>query len=216
MSKRQKLRKLAFWTVLLLVSSLILFCLSGKSLTAEMAFRKYEQKNLLGPAQILGRESIRCNSYNHMIIGKSEYGYTIFAWHKEDLWDDSPQFRYFPKQEDVTLFTPVDVGIYHDYEDSWCPIMLFCESPEATKAVLTIDMTYEGEEYYNKFGSQISSNGYFLFRLTQDQISADEIMRLSIFLSPDYVVDGSLEITVDLYDRSGNLLGTYHPTLNAN
>ena len=202
-------KKLALCLLILLAAAVMFFSVLGwKSPTAEVAFRRLEKRQLVGPAQILGTEQINCNYYNHMIIGASEYGYTAFAWYDSTNWDHG-DLNYFPKQEDITLFLPLDLYVITGIKDAWLPVVVFAEDDSAVQARLTLQLDSE----IITVEAARTFSGYFLFRLNGDVASYDFVIQLLRTLSPNYVTNDTATASITFFDRSGSELATYTPAI---
>lgn len=211
MGNRRKIRKIGIWLLIFLLSNAVLYALSDSpSLTAEIAFRRKEKQNLVGPAEIVEVLDFEDNRYDHLLIGRSEYGYTFFEWNDRD--PDDGLLTYQPKAKGAALFCTE--YSYQDiyYGQGWLPIFAFVDTPAAYTAKLTLAIsTKHGESAY-LLEAQRSQQGYFLFRWDTPNLKAQEFWVVQQLIAGNYrryVAAGTATATLEVYDRDGTLIQTY-------
>lgn len=212
MGNRRKTRKICLWLLIFLLSGAVLYVLSGSpSPTARIAFRRKEKQNLIGPAEIVEIMDFKDNRYDHLLIGKSQYGYTFFEWNDRD--PDNGVLSYQPKAKGATLFCTE--YSYQDmyYGQGWLPIFAFVDTPKAYTAKLTLAITTKHGESTYLLEVQRSQQGYFLFSLDTPNLKLQEFWVIEQLIAGNYmgyVKAGTAIITLEVYDRDGALIETYH------
>ena len=211
MSKRKKLRKIAFWSVLFLLCNLTLYMIGEHSLHAKIAFRKAERKNLTGPAEIVEVLDFEDSRYDHLLIGKSEYGYSFYEWQDNDRIKYYANFSYQPKGERATLYCTE-----YDYESlytgrAWLPIFAFTEDYTAVSAHLTLTIDRpDGITTYDLETNRTQAD-YFLFRLKIEDLGAKDFWMIQQMITGahgEYILEGTASAELCLYDRNGVLIET--------
>lgn len=214
MGNRRKIRKIGIWLLIFLLSNAVLYVLSeDSSPTAKIAFRRKEKQNLVGPAEIVEVLDFEDNRYDHLLIGRSAYGYTFFEWN--DRNPDYGVLTYQPKAKGATLFCTE--YSYQDiyYGQGWLPIFAFVDSPAAYTAKLTLAITTKHGESAYLLETQRNQQGYFLFRWDTPNLMAQEFWVVQQLIAGNYmgyVKAGTATVTLEVYDRDGALLQTYHFT----
>ena len=213
MGNRRKLRKIVMWLLVLLLSAAILYVLEGcPSFTAEMAFRRKEKQNMIGPAEFISTIDFPHGRYDHMMIGKSEYGYTFFEWDDGTGWDNGI-LSYILKQEGATLYCTYWPYGSSQYSSDWLPIFAFADVPAAVSARLTLKTTQEGETVTYPLSATKSKDGYYLFSWKILTLRANDyrlVQQLITGKYSDYVLEGTAQAVLELYNAKGELVGTYH------
>ncbi len=210
MGNHRKIQKTGIWVLVFLLSLGVIFALTGSPiLTAEMVFRMKEKQNLIGPAHIMGVIDFTDDRYDHLLIGQSEYGYTFFEWN--DRNPDDGVLSYQPKQEGATLYCTKCSYNAMDYRKSYLPIFAF-SNHYATRAKLTLTTNMDGEAIQYVLEAERSEAGYFLFRLKTDNLRSADFWQIQQLITGEYrnyILDGSAQATLELYDMDGKLLDTF-------
>lgn len=204
-------RKLALALLMLFVSTGIIFSLSNwASPTPEIAFRRAEKRRLIGPSEII--TTIHTNNTDdcHVILGASDYGYTIFHYFEAMEFDEG-NLHYFPKTEQVTICC---AGYNNVYEDGSkvLPIYVFPENTVYPEAWISLTIS-SGEEThtYKMVGHPMDSIFYF-FPIQITDMPFEDYYLLNQALNKEYdniILTGTVEIQIDFYDNSGNLVDIY-------
>ena len=211
MKKLSRKKKLLFCTVLLLISLFFIASITNwPSPTLEIAIARKEKQQLIGPSEIIGHIEY---DYGQIYLGKTDYGYITFEY-TEDLGWDSAELRYFPKEEQVTLICP-DFLLWTN-SDQWLPTFVFPDNARALSADMTISLSgIEASGIYELKGVR-QDGGFLLFSLPADELDAEHfwLLQQSITNSyQEYVLTGTVEIQIDFYDHSGNLVDSYCKTV---
>lgn len=204
-------RKLALCLLLLLVSLSIIISMSDwPSPTPEIALRRMEKRYLLGPSQIITTMDFEYSPWDHLIIGKSDRGYTTYEY-LDDLGWDNGNLRYFPGTDGATLFC-TDYKYRTESGDPWLPIFLFPEKQGYGEVKMTLTITTpEASRTYQLDGERRDSS-FYLFALPADDLEAEFFWLLQQALTgaySEYVLTGTVEIEIEFLDISGSLVDTY-------
>ena len=205
---RRKPKTIHIPVYLLLACLLLIVIISAKDvpgLTDNHRFRLAETAQLVGPSKIIGQEDLDY-SIGKVIIGESNYGYSLYKCDTEDLY-------YHPKLDGFTTFCPNKLPDNYVEERPDFPIFVFTENSSGVTARLTLDIftTNSGAllQYSYFTEAQRSENGYFLFRFA---LKGKADSRLTGFL-PEMLNDQPCSwvaiygrMTLNLYDNNGNLL----------
>lgn len=209
MSNRKKLQKISIALLVLIVSVFALYWLGDfPSFTSEMAFRRKEKAQLIGPAQIIDTKDFEHSRYDHMIIGKSDYGYTFFEWNDGSGWDEGV-LTYFPKAENVTLYCTKYAYASYLHEEEWLPIFAFTDSPASDRAKLTLEVISKGEAATYTLEADRNESGYFLFSLPTSQLRNLDFWLIQQLITGEYdyhFLDGSTTAIIELFDNNDNLI----------
>lgn len=208
-------RKLALCLLILLISLLTIFSVSGwSSPTPEIAFRRMEKRNLIGPAEIITTLEYENADGYHVLLGESDYGYTTFEYFDSVPLDES-NLHYFPKAQDATLFC-TDYVCTDQTSSRLLPIYLFPENRSAVAAKMTLTIsTAEASGTYHLDGQRPDSS-FYLFSLPVEELEAEFFWLLQQVLSghySEYVLSGTVDIQIEFLDVSGAVVDTYTRTV---
>lgn len=205
-------RKLALASLILLLSTLVIFSMSNwPSPTLEIAIRRQEQQQLIGPGEIIEKLDFAGSSWDHLIICKTEYGYTTYEFQDTLGWDNG-YLRYFEKTPGATLFT-TDYRYEQGLGDPWLPIFVFPQNPAAYSARMIL--TIQGAESTADFNLQSyrEPGSCFMFRIPAGpELDGECYWLLQQAITgawQEYVVAGNVEIHLNFYNSQGNLVDTY-------
>lgn len=211
MSKQRKLRKIAVFLLIFLLSTVAIFALSDiPSQTAEIAFRRLEKQNLIGPAEIITTMDFENSTYDHLMVGRSNYGYTFFEWGDSSGWDKG-RMTYAPKQEGATLYCTYKMYGTGVYDKSWLPIFAFTDHPAAS-AKLTLITTQDGETVSYTMEATRSEGGYFLFSWESSCMRGEDFWLVQQLLTGEYryyELTGTAQAMLELYNSKGELVETH-------
>lgn len=211
MNRRKHLRKIGICLLILILSVTYLWFLGGRpSASAEMAFRRKEKLNLIGPAEIFATIDFTYGGYDHIMIGKSVYGYTFYEYRDSKL--DDGKLTYVPRKEGATLYCTEYMYGSEKYSAHWTPIFAFTDHPNAVTARLILQTTKNGETVTYPLASSKNSDGYFLFSLVTLDMRGEDYWLLQQLIASQYrekVIKGTAEATLELYDKNGVLIETY-------
>lgn len=208
-------RKLALCTLILLLTAAgLFFCSDWPSPTPEIAFRRAEKEQLVGPAEIITTLDFEYGSYDHMMIGKSEHGYTTFEYYDHHGLDYG-KLRYFPKTEGATLFCP-EYSYYDENGERCVLIFLFPEknTPASVEMAISISCGQESETYHLE--GQRHDGAFYLLSLPYRELKPKHYWLLQQTLTgsySEYVLTGTVDISIEYYDRNGQLTDTYERTV---
>ena len=209
-------KKLLLWIPLLLISLFFIGSITEwSSPTLEIAIRRKEKQQLIGPSEIVDRLDFEYSSWDHLVIGETKSGYTTYEYQDGLGWDNG-YLRYFPKSGEVTMFT-TDYLYEQGNGLPLMPIILFPESLKGSFAQMTLTVTGIESSDTFRIGSHKEPEGYFLFMLPAGPELKSEyfwLLQQAITNSyQEYVLTGTVEIQIEFYDHAGNLIDTYSKTV---
>ena len=191
--------------VILVCLCVIIMSIEVSGRTDERKFRLAEQAQLVGPAHILGKE-LCAEPWGEVMIGESEYGYTLFQCDSGDLF-------YHKKAAEFTTFCPATLPDGFGKNDPVLPIIVFTDNTSGVRAKLTVQIfnTHSGalQERHFTTNAQRSEQGYFLFSLSLGPSIGEMFSDFLTEMLNDTSCSWPLTygtVTLELYDGSGNLL----------
>lgn len=210
MGNHRKIQKTGIWVLVFLLSLGVIFALTGSPiLTAEMVFRMKEKQNLIGPAHIMGVIDFTDDRYDHLLIGQSEYGYTFFEWNDRD--PDDGVLSYQPKSKGATLYcTRYSYNAMRSGQE-YLPIFVFTDRP-AFIARLVLTTIQDGETVTYPLAAERNGDGYFYFIWPTNNLRSRDFWLVQQLITGEYrnyILDGSAQATLELYDMDGKLLDTF-------
>lgn len=214
MKKRPSKRKLALCFLILFAS---LFCILSMSQwpspTLEIAIRRQEKQQLIGPADIIGVMDFEFSPWDHLVVGQTEHGCITYEY-RDDLGWDNGNLRYFEKTEQATLFCS-DYW-YRTDDEEWLPIFLFPEKQNSVQANMDLTITIDGETKTYQLDGTRKDSSFYLFSLPVEGMGGNHYWLLQQALTgsySEYVLTGTVDISIEFYDISGNLTDTYNRTV---
>lgn len=203
-------RKLMLCIILMIVSVLFIASLSNRrSPTLEIAVRRAEKQQLIGPAQIIAVMDFDNSPWDHLVLGQTEQGCITYEY-RDDLGWDNGDLNFYPKEPGSTLFC-TEYWYRADHEE-WLPILLFPEKQNSAKSTLKLTITIEGETKTYQLEGERKDSSYYLFSLPTEELGGKHFWLLQQALTgaySEYVLTGTVEIQIDYYDISGALVDTY-------
>ena len=211
MKKWSRKKKLLLCTMLLLISLFFIASITNwPSPTLEIAIARKEKQQLIGPSEIIGQLEY---DYGQIYLGKTDHGFITFEY-TDDLGWDSAELRYFPKENTATVFC-TDFLLWYDQE-RWLPIIVFPQNSKAASATLSLTVIGSEAQKSYQLESSRQEGGYCLFSLPLEDNSGEVFWLLQQAITgswQEYVLTGTVEIQIDFYDHSGNLVDTYFKTV---
>ncbi len=203
MIARSKKWKVLLHIFLMLLSVLIIVCTAAPEPLSPMGiFRQKERQALRGPAKIIDRFDFS-NHREHIILGQSDYCYSVLTWQHNDLGRAS--LFYYPKDSSITAFYPgYGYGTWY-LEDFEFPLIVFTEHENAVTATLTLELTWEPgtEAEVFEVETQLRPNGYFLFLLTEADIRWEALEQIQARIVNRPSSASMLTGYVTLFDQQG-------------
>ena len=214
MKKWSRKKKLLLCVVFLLLSLFfIATIIHWPSPTLEIAIRRKEKQQLVGPSAIIGHIEYGYQNDDHIFLGKTDSGWITYEYIADLGWD-SGELRYFPKEESATLFC-TDF-LLRTEDESWLPIFVFPENPDYTLAEMTISISCLDSSDVYRLDGEKQGHGGFLFSLPGANLDTEYFWLLQQAVTnsyQEYVLTGTVDIQIDFYDRSGKLVNTYTNTV---
>lgn len=209
-------KKLLLLIPILLISLFFIGSISNwPSPTLEIAIHRKEKQQLVGPGEVIEQLDFVGSSWDHLILSKTEHGYTTYEYQDGLGWDNG-YLRYFEETPVATMFT-TDYSYDQAGGSPWLPIFLFPENQAAYSARMFL--TIQGAESSASFSllSYREPGSGFMFSLpTGPELESECYWLLQQAITgawQEYVLTGTVEIQVNLYDRQGNLVDTYSKTV---
>lgn len=207
-------KKLILCSMILIASVLFIASISSwRSPSLKIAIRRAEKQQLVGPSEIISTMDFQFSPWDHLVLGKTEHGLITFEY-GDDLGWDKGDLNYYPKSEDCTLFCTE--YWYRDEEEEWLPIFLFPENQRSAEAKLSLNITVEEVTQSYQLDGDKKDSSFYLFRLPIPELGGKHFWLLQQALTgaySEYVLTGTVEIQIDYYDHSGNLIDTYSKTV---
>lgn len=207
-------QKLMLCTILLIVSVLFIASLSNRhSPTLEIAIRRAEKQQLVGPSEIISTMDFEFSPWDHLVLGKTEHGFITYEY-RDDLGWDKGDLSYYPKKQGGTLFCTE--YWYRTDEAEKLPIFLFPEKQNSTAAKMQLSITIDGETKTFQLDGIRKDSSFYQFSLPTEELEGQFFWLLQQALTgaySEYVLSGTVEILIEYYDISGNLIDTYAKTV---
>lgn len=223
------LPKLPRFLLNLLVIAILIFAmytfLSAPPFTTEIQYRRVEKANLIGPAEILGMESVDFSDYDRILVADDGAGAILYAESTERLCE--PELIYREKTGSITILTAPDPAPYSITDTMrYATIFAFDDCPEAVRAELTLTLKadYRGEAFEKTYTleSDRTNTGYFKFLLRCMNLEglgaesyAIQILSSITGYVGRYHMDTVLPATVRLYDSNDQLICEENISLRA-
>lgn len=207
-------RKLILCVVILLISLIFITSISEcPSPTLQIAIHRAEKQMLIGPSEVVDILDFTFSNWDHLVLGETKYGYITYEY-QDGLGRDNGHLRYFEKTPVATVFT-TDYP-YRTDNDQWLPIIAFPENAKSVSARLMLSSSGIESSKDIQLEGHKSDTDYFLFSLPTDALDTELYWLIQQAISgswQEYVLTGTVEIQIDFYDRSGNLVDTYSKTV---
>lgn len=199
----------------LLLAALAAYMAAGfPSLTPQMALRRAERANMIGPSAILTTEIVDPEQGGRILVGISSHGYTLYGYQNSGPYDRTA-ITYREKAEDITVLACTPFGT------SVIPILIFADDSKAVRAELEVSAELWQNDLHlvRTYCLEDSKNEHGYFRLDLPlasdsagsywEVSAENelICTVAGILSGDSrYASQSLPTTVRLYDKDGNCI----------
>ena len=208
----------------ILCLSVIYIAVGSPAFTPKTQYRRLEKSHLIGPATILGTETISESNGEKILIAQTNSQVMLYRYH-EGIRVTSSDLVCRQKTGSLTVLAAGGQNpILRNHRGITLPVILFDNHPHAVRAELEITLTGDRledkydpdlrfEKHYTLEATRINS-GYFYFTIFQeangDQRVADLLQRLADISSSNsrssYI--GSIPVNVRLYDNSNTLIHT--------
>ncbi len=207
-------KKLLLCIPILLISLFFIASISEwPSPTLEIAIRRKEKQQLVGPSEIISVMDFEFSPWDHIVLGKTEHGYISYEY-RDDLGWDNGDLKYYPREENSTIFCTY--YWYRSGEEEWLPIFLFPNNQRSSQSKMSLIITVDGEVKSYQLDGDRKDSSYYLFALPIEEMSGKHYWLLQQAITgaySEYVLTGTVEIEIDYFDVSGNLVDTYSKTV---
>lgn len=214
MTTRKRLLKILLWAMVLTAAiALLLLCVGFPSPSAEFALRKAEKQHLIGPCQIMTCLDFPNGAYDHILIGQSEYGYTFFECNSPNY--DDGKLTYVERREGATLYCTYSQYGSEEWGRDWLPVFAMVDNKSAVTAKLTLTTTHSGQTVTYPLEAGLSASGLFLFSWKTLELRSYDYWLVQQMIArhhDGYLLDGTAQATLELYNSRGELLETYRFT----
>ena len=206
---------------IILLSVLMIYIASGSpSFTVEMRYRRLEKSYMVGPATILGTESVDWQT--KILVAKTDTNLMLF-FYNEGKADNSTDLLIRKSYGDLTILPAVEwLPMYTERSDFGLPMILFDAYPEAVRAELEFTMflgdytdPQETIPYEKHFflESTRTNDGYFRFTIEHKANSNrlyTKMLETLAYASRGYnnvdTIVAEIPFSVRLYDRNDQLI----------
>lgn len=205
---------------------LVLFYVLNGSPDANLiqAFRREEQRNLIGPGKILGSVAMENPGlgYDSLLLAETDEGVILYTYNENgfsilsDKRTSSNEGRmiYREKGEHVTVMAPPG-HLLLEYKKGFShPVILFDDCPSAVRAELDLYLNTNGygdAEVTWNLSAQRENTGFFWFDLVANAESTEELENqvrsiFCLYRMFDTSRGDEFPATVRLYDRNDGLI----------
>lgn len=191
-------------------------------LTAEQAYRRAEERNLIGPGEILGILNVDISGgYDRLLLAKTDAGVVQFCYRQENLgvWKGHTfssyegNLIYREKEGVVTLMAATGEKFWSDQEEKALPLILFDDCPKAVRAQLDLHLIgeYNSSDYDFTYhlDAQRAAGGYFVFDLISNSGTEKEnyaISQVSRLYEESGGAGEEIPVTARLYGQLDELI----------
>ena len=213
----KKLRILRNLLILTLLIGFLDFLNADFFLIPEHQFRREERGNLVGPSEILGKETIDLGPFQGMIVAETEK--IVILWlYGEDI--GRTQFICRNRYDENMLIAPPGTGGFSLVTDEiHLPLVLFDNTPRAVRAEIafTLREMWDGEDFEKNYQLEATRDqyGYFLFTLEAEGqwpgLGAEGAALntlTNISANQDTYISRSIPVEIRYYDINGALIET--------
>lgn len=189
------------------------------------AFRREEERNLIGPGNILGTVAVdESIGYDRLLLAETADGVILYCYNdgnfsilgKRRQSSLEGTMVYREKGEHVTVMAAPSYYVHGFYDDVALPVILFDSYPQAVRAELDLYLNAHnlglGESIWN-VEARRENSGYFLFELMADsgdqiqfETDAAAISNLGKMFESGAGFSDGFPAAVRLYDKADNLI----------
>lgn len=205
---------------------LVLFYVLNGSPDANLiqAFRREEERNLIGPGNILGSVAMENPSlgYDSLLLAETDEGVILYTYNENgfSIFSDKQyssnegRLIYREKGEHVTVMAPPG-HLLLEYKKGFShPVILFNDCPRAVRAELDLHLNTKGygdAEVTWNLSAQRENMGFFLFDLVANAESTEELENqvrsiFCLYRMFDSGIGDGFPAAVRLYDRNDELI----------
>ena len=205
---------------ILLCLFVIYIAAGAPSFSPEMQYRRLEQSYMVGPATILGTETV--TGQDRILVAKNDTHLMLY-FYTEDKTINSNDLLIRENHGDLTILPAAErLPMYFESHNFTLPVILFDEYPEAVRAEIEFTMflgdytdPQQTEPYEKHFSleSTRTNDGYFRFTIEHKAYSNrlyTKMLETLAYASRGYNNDGEIvakiPFSVRLYDRNDQLI----------
>ena len=205
-------------TLILLIAILLVtpltYVVSGcPPLTAKMALRQAELRNMVGPSQIIAEFQQESIIYKDVIIGRTAQVYTLFSYSKKE---QVSAFAWYERTDNMALYaipgsfprttTIADVIPLN--------LILFDTEPKAKRAEIELELTYQHNHILTKsFSAEAvrEHDGFFILPIYVEDDTVSMLHSAGLEELRKQCTEygaNKVPVTVRLYDKNDQLIRT--------
>ena len=221
MNKRKRMIWIAVFTVVIFMSVILLyFGLQMPSFSPEMAMHRKEEPMLIGPSRIIASDTVEYTLYERsFLLGETDDGYCLYEYRDRLEFWDAGDLTYIAKDDKRVCFIP---DRYTDVEfRKILPVFAVAENSAAVSARLTLETVSDKDPAYCgtvTAQAQLRQGCYFLFETDLSEVQIDVARYWNLRLKGNQWPHGYImgTVTLELFDRDGNLIETRVTEFSAN
>ena len=215
MSRRKRIIRIIIHLSLILVWIVVVYLgLGAPSFTAEMAMRRHEAAQWVGPSKVIAEGELPGPYYTGLLVGETDYGYCLYEYKAGLGKQDNGYLNYIPKDDPRICF--MQNALVYGAREAFS-IYSLSKVPGAVSARLTLEsqVTYETEyTLIQTAQSDLQDGVYYRFEIDMSETDMVVPQAWNLWLigenwSSRYV-KGTLRM--EYFDRDGNLITTQEAT----
>ena len=161
-------------------------------MTAEQAYRRAEERNLVGPGEILGILNVNISGgYDRLLLAETDAGVVQFCYRNENLgflkghsFSSYEGNLIYREKEGVVTLMAATGEMYGSYRgEKTLPLILFDDCPKAVRAELDLRLTGKHNssnyDFTYHLDAQRTAGGYFAFDLISISETEEENFAIS-------------------------------------
>ena len=210
MKTSKKIRGILLWLAIIAVSLWAIYVTIGSpDLTPEMGMHRLERLYKVGPSKIIWEGESFHRWYDRMILGETDYGYCFYLYDSGSYGYGMDSLTYVEKGREgcfVSHRSTITV------ESEVLPVFAISGDPRAVEARLTLETKSEMAVYEGTYTGRAELSGGVFYQFSVDITDMDLTVknywedRLNGDERTDQWISGVM--TLELFDRDGNLLDT--------
>ena len=215
MSRRKRIFRIILHISLILVWLLVVYLgMGAPSFTAEMAMRRHEAAQWVGPSKIIARGE---TGEKLLLIGETDYGYCVYEYRSGFGKMDSGYLTYITKDDPRICF--MHHALVYGGMDVFS-VYSISEVPGAVNARLTLESQVTDETEYTltqTAQAELQDGVYFRFEIDMGEVDMRVSQAWNLWLMGESwhskYVQGTMRL--EYFDREGNLIATQEATYPA-
>lgn len=145
--------------LILILPVLIYVFVGAPSLTVEQGFRRAEKENLVGPAEILGIETIDGILTDTLVVAKTQKGVILYVDQDSVDWPVNPLVYREKTGELMICGSPGRISPIVPPDGDDLTVILFDNYPQAVRAELDMELFWENRQTGKQYRYRYSLSG---------------------------------------------------------